>query len=152
MPTAKTTSAKPLAGRRSRGSSTGNAAKRATATRRPSASKRPTATTKRPSPAERALLIPVGAALVARERLASEVGDTIANYNTTAKANAQLRRFERRGATARNRVERELRKTRVRVERELRQTRGRVEHEITRRRREGEELASRVQERLLNLV
>lgn len=144
MPTAKTTSAK----------SRTNAAKRttATATRRTGASRRPAATAKRPSPAERALLIPVGAALIARERLASEVGDTIASYNTSAKASAQLRKFERRGTTARNRVERELRKTRVRVERELRQTRGRVEHELTRRRRDGEELASRVQERLLNLV
>jgi hypothetical protein len=71
----------------------------------------------------------------------SGVSDAIANYNSTAKASAQLRKFERRGATARNRVERELRKTRVRVERELRE-----------RRREGEELANRVQERIQHLV
>jgi flagellar basal body rod protein FlgC len=98
------------------------------------------------------MLIPVGAALIARERLVAEVSDAIANYNSTAKAGAQLRKFERRGTTARNRVERELRKTRVRVEREVRQTRTRVERELERRRREGEEIANRVQERLLELV
>jgi hypothetical protein len=102
--------------------------------------------------AERAVLIPVGAALIARERVLASVNDTIAHYNSTAKASAQLRKFERRGNTARNRVERELRKTRVRVEREVRQTRRRVESEVNRRRREGEQLATRVQERIQSLV
>lgn len=143
MPTAKTTTAKPRT----------TAAKRSTASKRASAPKRTTrVAAKQASPAERAVLIPVGAALIARERLFSEVEDTINSYNTSAKASAQLRKFERRGATARNRVERELRKTRVRVEREVRQTRTRVEHEVTRRRREGEKLANRVQERILELV
>ncbi len=147
--TAKTTSAKPRQGAAKRPATT----KRTTATKSTSAKRPATATTTRQStPAERAVLIPVGAALIARERLFGEVSDAIANYNTTAKANAQLRRFERRGTIARNRVERELRKTRVRVEREVRQTRSRVEREVTRRRRESEELASRVQERLLNIV
>jgi hypothetical protein len=45
-----------------------------------------------------------------------------------------------------------VRKTRVRVEREVRQTRGRVEREVRRRQRDGEELASRVQERIQKLV
>ncbi len=98
--------------------------------------------------AERAVLIPVGAALIARERVVS----TIDSYSSPSKANAQLRKFERRGNTARSRVEREIRKTRVRVEREVRQTRGRVEREVTRRKRDGEELANRVQERILSLV
>ncbi|HEV3094193.1 MAG TPA: hypothetical protein VGY30_06735 [Solirubrobacteraceae bacterium] len=127
MPTAKTTSAKPRA--------------RTTAKRPATAPKRATGTISQSSTAERAVLIPVGAALIARERVLSGVSDAIANYNSTAKASAQLRKFERRGATARNRVERELRKTRVRVERELRE-----------RRREGEELANRVQERIQHLV
>jgi hypothetical protein len=127
MPQAKTTSAKPR---------TSAASKRST-----NASKPATRATKQSSTAERAVLIPVGAALIARERVVSGVGDAIANYNSTAKASAQLRKFERRGVTARNRVERELRKTRVRVERELRQ-----------RRQESEELAGKVQERILSLV
>jgi hypothetical protein len=102
--------------------------------------------------AERAVLIPVGAALIAREQVLARVNDTIGSYSSPSKANAQLRKFERRGNTARNRLEREVRKTRVRVEREVRQTRGRVEREVRRRQRDGEDLASRVQERILNIV
>ena len=95
------------------------------------------------------MLVPLGAALLARERVLAGVNDALDHYSTPSKASAQLRRFERRGATARKRLEREVRKTRVRVERELRQSRTRVEHELRRRRRAGEELADRVQERLL---
>jgi hypothetical protein len=133
-----------------------SAAKRTTASGRSSASaKRSTQAVKNDtlsSFAERAVLIPVGAALIARERVVARVSDTIDSYSTPSKANAQLRKFERRGNTARSRVEREIRKTRVRVEREVRQTRGRVEREVTRRKRDGEELANRVQERILKLV
>ncbi len=53
--------------------------------------------------AERAVLIPVGAALIARDRVVSSVNDTISSYPRPTKAQAQLRRFERRGVTARNR-------------------------------------------------
>jgi hypothetical protein len=116
--------------------------------------------------AERAILIPVGAALIARERVVSSVNDTLSSYSSSSKARAQLRRFERRGSTARNRLEREVRKTRVRVERELRQRRREVERTVTNlddRRgtvtRNGTdlanrvpELANRVQERILSLV
>src|SRR5438067_5878961 len=117
--------------------------------------------------AERALLIPVGAALIARDRVLSSVNDTISNYSTSSKAQAQLRRFERRGTTARNRLEREVRKTRIRFERELRQRRRRAEKSVSnleRRRdtaaRTGSDLANRrvpelanaVQERILSLV
>jgi hypothetical protein len=86
-------------------------------------------------------LIPLGAALVARDQLVASVNDAISNYGSPRRAQTQLRRFERRGITARNRLEREVRKTRTRVERELRQ-----------RRREGSDLANRLQERVLNLV
>jgi hypothetical protein len=102
--------------------------------------------------AERAVLIPVGAALIAREQVFARVNDTIESYASPAKANAQLRKFERRGNTARNRLEREVRKTRVRVEREVRQTRASVEREARRVQREGEDLANKVQERILSLV
>jgi hypothetical protein len=91
--------------------------------------------------AERAVLIPLGAALIARDQLVASVNDTISSYASPSKAQTQLRRFERRGATARNRLEREVRKTRTRVEREVRQ-----------RRREGSDFANRLQERVLNLV
>lgn len=109
--------------------------------------------------AERAVLIPVGAALIARDRIASTVSDTISSYSSTTRAQQQLRRFERRGVTARNRLEREVRKARVRFERELRQRRRAIEHTVSdlddRREaiaKNGSELANRVQERLLNLV
>ncbi len=123
--------------------------------------------------AERAVLIPVGAVLIARERVVETVSDTVSTYGSTSKAQAQLRRFERRGVTARNRLEREVRKARVRVERELRQRRRVVESAVSDidARREAiakngselankvpeyanrvPELASKVQERILSLV
>ena len=109
--------------------------------------------------AERAVLIPVGAALIVRDRVVSSVNDTLSIYSSTSKAQAQLRRFERRGATARNRLEREVRKARVRVERELRQRRREIEKtvgDLDDRRdavtKNGTDLANRVQERILSLV
>jgi hypothetical protein len=94
------------------------------------------------------------------------VNDTVSSYSSSSRARAQLRRFERRGNTARNRLEREVRKTRVRVERELRQRRreiGRTVSDLDDRRgavtKNGAdlanrvpELANRVQERILGLV
>ena len=113
--------------------------------------------------AERAVLIPVGVALTARDRVVSGVSDTLSNYSSGARAHAQLRRFERRGATARNRLEREVRKTRVRVERQLRQRRRKIERSVgdLEQRRDAvaknssdlaNELANRVQDRILTLV
>jgi hypothetical protein len=113
--------------------------------------------------AERAVLIPVGAALIARDRVVSTVNGTLSSYSSSAKAQAQLRRFERRGVTARNRLERQVRKARVRVERELRQRRRRIEKTVQERSdvvaknstdlaNRVPELASRAQERILSLV
>jgi hypothetical protein len=113
--------------------------------------------------AERAVLIPVGVALTARDRVLSSVTDTISTYSSSTKAQAQLRRFERRGATARNRLERQVRKARVRVERQVRQRRRELERTVGdfEDRREtvaknsselANELANRVQERILSLV
>ena len=109
--------------------------------------------------AERAVLIPVGVALTARDRLLSSVNGAISNYSTPAKARAQLRRFERRGATARNRLEREVRKARVRVERQLRRRRREIERTVGRRDTVAKngtdlanELATRLQERVLSRV
>ena len=108
---------------------------------------------------ERAVLIPVGAVLIARDRVVSSVNDVVASYGSTTKAQAQLRRFERRGSTARNRLEREVRKARVRFERELRQRRRELEQTVSslEDRRDAvaknvTELPSRFQERILNLV
>lgn len=131
--------------------------------------------------AERAVLIPVGAALTARDRVVASVNEAIASYATPAKAQTQLRKFERRGTTARNRLEREVRKTRTRVERDLRQRRrelerrrghlaksfttqveqtqaeiekrqSQIESAVRSRLEDGADLANRVQERVLSLV
>ncbi|MDX6664173.1 MAG: hypothetical protein QOG68_379 [Solirubrobacteraceae bacterium] len=77
--------------------------------------------------AEKAVLVPVGAVLIARDNVISTVGELRTSYSTPEKAQRELRRFERRGTTARNRLEREVRKTRTRVERELRQRRARTQ-------------------------
>jgi hypothetical protein len=120
------------------------AAKRAAAAKRngaTTAARGASATSNNTSYAERAVLIPVGAALIARERVVSTVNGTFSTYSNTSKTQAQLRKFERRGNTARKRIEREIRKARVSVERELRK-----------RRQDGSELADRLQDRIQSLV
>ena len=86
--------------------------------------------------AERAILIPVGAALIARDRLVTGVEDAISTYSSSSKIEAQLRRFERRGGTARRRLEREVRKTRTRLERGVRERRRDLDRRRTRIRKD----------------
>jgi hypothetical protein len=85
--------------------------------------------------AERAVLVPVGASLVARDNLVSTVKGLSTKYRTRTGLERELRRFERRGATARNRFERQVRRTRTKVERELRQRRNRLERTVRQNRR-----------------
>src|SRR3954466_6405932 len=91
--------------------------------------------------AEKAVLVPLGAGLVARDRVVDAVPELADTYSSREKAERELkarqrrletdlRKFERRGTTARNRFEREVRKSRTRVERTLRQRRNRLEREI----------------------
>lgn len=80
--------------------------------------------------AERALLTSVGAALVARETVEKTINELRAAYGTRATAEEQLRRYERRGTSAREALERDVRNTRTRVERELRAGRERVSQVI----------------------
>ena len=77
--------------------------------------------------AERAVLVPVGASLLARDNLVSTVKGLATKYRTRTRLERELKRYERRGATARNRFERQVRRTRTRFERELRQRRSLVE-------------------------
>ena len=91
--------------------------------------------------AERALLVQVGATLIARDAIASTVEGLRAKYASPAKAQRELARFERRGATARAQVERELRERRARVENAVQ---GRVSA--------GAQVAAKVQERVAGLV
>jgi len=85
--------------------------------------------------AERAVLVPVGASLLARDNLVSTVRGLATKYSTRAGLERELRRYERRGATARNRLERQVRRTRTRVERQLRHRRNRVERTVKQNRR-----------------
>lgn len=93
-------------------------AKKAAATRRRNAAADQAAETRRElkvpvaragSIAEKAVLVPVGAALVARDTVMDTIGDLRATYSTRTKTKQELRRFERRGSTAAKRVERDLR-------------------------------------------
>ncbi len=85
--------------------------------------------------AQRVVLVPVGASLLARENLVSTAKGLATKYTTRAGLERELKRYERRGATARNRVERQVRRTRTRFERDLRQRRTRVERTIKQNRR-----------------
>jgi hypothetical protein len=77
--------------------------------------------------AESALLVPVGAALEVRDRVVGAIQPWTKRTSAErelGRVRRDVRRFERRGTVARNRVVRELRKRRNRVARELRKRRG----------------------------
>jgi hypothetical protein len=106
--------------------------------------------------AERAVLIPVGAALIARDSVVSTVDELRTSFATREQAEKELaarrkrlesdlKRFERRGRTERNRLERQAKKARTRVERQLRQRRTRVEREIKSTRKDVDLLTARVE-------
>lgn len=85
--------------------------------------------------AERAVLVPVGAGLLARDNLVASVRGMATRYSTRTSLEHELRRYERRGSTARNRFERQVRRTRTRFERQLRQRRNLVERTLKQNRR-----------------
>jgi hypothetical protein len=85
--------------------------------------------------AERAVLVPVGASLLARDNLVSTVRGLASRYSSRASLERELRRYERRGAGARTRLERQVRRTRTRFEREVRLRRHRVGRTVKQNRR-----------------
>jgi|SRR5579884_552028 len=85
--------------------------------------------------AERAVLVPVGASLVARDNLVATVTGLVGKYRTRSGLEREIKRYERRGATARNRFERQVRRTRTRVERQMRQRRSVIERTLRQNRR-----------------
>jgi hypothetical protein len=85
--------------------------------------------------AERAVLVPVGAGLIVRDSVVSNVRGLTSKYSTRQSLERELKRYERRGATARNRFERQVRKTRTRFERDLRQRRKSVERTVKQNRK-----------------
>jgi hypothetical protein len=85
--------------------------------------------------AERAVLVPVGAGLLARDNLVATVKDLTTKYRSRTGLEREIKRYERRGVTARNRFERQMRRSRTRVERELRLRRNRVQRTFKQNRR-----------------
>jgi hypothetical protein len=79
--------------------------------------------------------VPVGASLLARDNLVSTVRELATRYRTRAGIQRELRRYERRGATARNRFERQVRRTRTRFERQMRQRQSLVQRTMKQNRR-----------------
>ncbi|MBK5230663.1 MAG: hypothetical protein JJE27_05760 [Thermoleophilia bacterium] len=76
--------------------------------------------------AERAVLVPVGVVLEARDGIA----DFVQPFRTRTGLERKLKQFERRGKTFSNSLERDLRKRRTRAERELRKQRKEVENRL----------------------
>jgi hypothetical protein len=77
----------------------------------------------------------MGASLLVRDNLVSTVRDLASRYSTRTSFERELKRYERRGSTARNRFERQVRRTRTRFERQLRQRRNLVQRTIKQNRR-----------------
>lgn len=128
----------------------GTATRRSTTTRRSTgrrsaASRRTRTTTTSTQPrttvgkaqqlAERAVLVPVGAGLLARDNLVATVKGLAVKYQTRTGFERELKRYERRGVSARNRFERQVRRARTRFERQLRQRRSVVERTVRQNRR-----------------
>jgi hypothetical protein len=163
--TKRSTTAKKAATTRSRNQAAA-ARKRSTAAKKAAETRRELAKTpadRVQEYAERAVLIPVGAALVARDNVIATVEELRTSLATREKAEKELaaqrkriesdlKRFERRGRTERNRIERRVKKARTRVERELRQRRTRVEREIRSTRKDFGAQADVVGARVENLV
>ncbi len=121
-----------------------NTGRKTTTRRRSTARRRPAATSTAPQKtgielvgdyAERVALIPVGATLLARDNLVATVRELGTKYQTRTGIERELKRYERRGSTARNRFERQVRRSRTGFERELRQRRNKVQRAIRQNRR-----------------
>jgi hypothetical protein len=85
--------------------------------------------------AERVILIPVGASLIVRDDIVSTVRGFATRYVTRAGLERELKRYERRGGVARNRLERNIRRRRKGFERQLRSRRNRMERAVRQNRR-----------------
>jgi hypothetical protein len=76
--------------------------------------------------AQRAVLIPVGATLVARDNVVETVKPYVKRTTRSREVTKNIKRYERRGTTARNQLERQIKRTRTQLERSLRQRRVKV--------------------------
>jgi cobalamin biosynthesis Mg chelatase CobN len=81
--------------------------------------------------AGRVILVPVGAGLIARDDLVSTVRGLANRYGTRTGVQREIKRYEKRGAAARNRFEKQVRRQRSKFERDLRDRRHRVERIVS---------------------
>ena len=127
--TTATTPKKRAPARRKPAAKTRTAASRAAArtTARSTATRPATRAARAQELAERVVLIPVGAALEARDR----VGELVTTTRSRTALEKQLKRFERRGGSARTQLEREVRRTRTQLERRTRTARRGFERQRT---------------------
>jgi hypothetical protein len=120
--------------------------------------------------AERAVDVPVGAALLARDRVTDVVEPWTNNTGREkelkshrTQVNRELNKFERRGGQARrkatqrvrstrNRIERELKSRRRNAERTVKQNRTKVTKAVKDNRVKAEDAVSKAQERVSELV
>lgn len=122
-PDTTTAAAKPKRAAARRKPRTAAKARAAATTARTTSTRPATRATRAQALAERAVLIPVGAALEARDRVAGTVDELVSTTRSRAALERQLKRFERRGGSARTQLEREVRRTRTRIERRGRSAR-----------------------------
>jgi len=85
--------------------------------------------------AERAVLIPVGVALEARDRVAGTVEELVTTTRSRSALERQLAHFERRGGSARTQLEREVRRTRTQLEQRTQTARRGFERQRTQARK-----------------
>ncbi len=126
---------KPTTTRRSTGtrrSSTRSTSGRTRSASSTSRTRSSTTSTQARTAVERAVLVPLGAGLLARDNLVSTAKGVATKYRTRGSLEREFKRYERRGASARNRFERQVRRTRTKFERELRQRRTRIERGVRR--------------------
>ncbi len=153
MATTKTTAKKPAARK--------PAAKKTATAKKPAAAKVPQ------TAADRALHVPLGATLVARDAVAETVTDTVGTLRSTfastdavgkelqlrrKRLEAEVQRFERRGATARTRLEKDLKSRRTRLEKDLKSRRTRLEKDLKARRSTAENLVQTTVDRVSDRV
>jgi electron transfer flavoprotein alpha subunit len=108
---------------------------RKTTSPRKATTSRSTATSAAPKPpvaqvtdlANRALLVQVGAGLQVRDDVVSTVRDLATKYGTRSGLERELKRYEKRGAAARNRFEKQVRRVRRDFDKQSKVVTGQVE-------------------------
>jgi len=98
--------------------------------------------------AEKAVLVPVGAALITRDRVGEVVEEFRMTYSTRKKTENEFKRFERRGTSALKSIERDMRARTEPVFKNVELVGARVENAVQGTRTAATKASTTVQERL----